>query len=456
VDIADRAFILQLRSFEKFVYGLVGFSLINNTPIVWQTNDAIFLYSLGLVLALRQRTRLVGYCIIGLAPLARQNLIFMLPATIILLKDARKIRAWAALFMPSIGYGIYVIINGAWPDMIIQILAQESIFKLWNKSVFINPLTIGGVAAGYIVILLKSGKLNFAERINDLLAGIIVFCIIVTPVLSLLVSYDFIYRASYFFFGAVAGLVLGLVTSGKKFRQYVPMGIIALLLGWSVSISLGNPTPFFAFSALLSIVIAYERIINKRLFQPGQLSKWRIVQGSILIVLSVLCSWVNKTRHIFRENPVPELKYSLDGVLPGARSIRTNPNNYKLLVDLKKAIAATGGRTYAIVESFQGYWVKSPQPNPLPIDLTINPELPTQVFVDRVVNYLNSNRGQIIVIVPKASSVQTSQGLFAMSTLEYSNGWVRSDLMYRYSEVARYVIRNFSWFAETDYFILYK
>ena len=133
--------------------------------------------------------------------------------------------------------------------------------------------------------------------------------------------------------------------------------------------------------------LVYQRIVWDGLY-------WRplVALAAALVVMPAF--HYTRTHSIYREQPASQLTCSLDGVLPGARSIQTNPNTYAFLTDLNVAIkkASTNGRPYAILPEIAAYWVKAEQSNPLPIDWAKTTELSTKPLVERVIQSLEKQR----------------------------------------------------------------
>src|SRR4028119_310710 len=154
---------------------------------------------------------------------------------------------------------------------------------------------------------------------------------------------------------------------------------IALLLAWSASLSVGYNSPALFLGPLLTILaaVAYSR--------SGSPVPRLLQVASVIAGVAVLLSFgASRPYYIYREQPSSELTESLDGVLAGGRLIYTNPNTYDFLIDLNETTGDVSSRnmTYAIVPDVPGYWVKSKQTNPLPIDWPQPVELGSQYLVE--------------------------------------------------------------------------
>ena len=148
-------------------------------------------------------------------------------------------------------------------------------------------------------------------------------------------------------------------------------------------------------------------------------------------------------QHIFREQPARNLTERLDSVLPGGKGIRTNQNTYNFLVDLQDAIRLSrkSGKTYAIIPDCAGWWVKSQQINPLPIDWVQGVELNKPALITRVIQDLELLRNTNTVIVQKVEAKRLRDGFVSFGP-QFA--------------VVEYVRDHFIKVNETSLFELYK
>ena len=109
----------------RSLLSLICFAFTANTfPVMaWPTFDGLFFISIGLLLALRQKsfTRMSGYFLIGLAYVCKQNFIVVCPAFLIVLGDWKRIRYLAAVALPGALYLGSMAALGALPDLLIQV-----------------------------------------------------------------------------------------------------------------------------------------------------------------------------------------------------------------------------------------------------------------------------------------------------------------------------------------------
>jgi len=245
---------------------------------------------------------------------------------------------------------------------------------------------------------------------------------------------------SFGIFGMVVGVVLYLVSTGAaRDGDRTPVVLIALLLAWSASLSVGYNFPALLLGPLFTILAAFVYSIRGSL-DPRFLRAALVVAG----VAILLGFGVARPHYIYREQPSSELTKSLDGVLPGGRLIYTNPITYDFLIDLNEATdeVSSRNRRYAIVPDVPGYWVQSRQTNPLPVDWPQPVELGSQHLIDRVTSDLEAERGEVVVMVQKVHAFYLADGFVPLDEDQYA--------------VVRYVRENFEKTDETGFFELYE
>ena len=266
--------------------------------------------------------------------------------------------------------------------------------------------------------------------------------LIVIPAASIAIG---LYRGSlamvsFGVFGMVLGVVLYRVSSGiTRVEDRIPIVLIALLLAWSASLSVGYNFPTLLLGPLFTILTAFVHCRREALDA-------RFLQATLLVVgAAILLSFgVSRPYYIYREQPSSELTESLDGVLPGGKLIYTNPNTYEFLVDLNSAIDVVSARdrTYSIIPEVAGYWVQSSQTNPLLVDWPQPVELGNRYLIDRVTRDLAAKRGEVTVIVQKVQAFDLRDGFVPLDEDQYP--------------VVQYVRTHFRKTDETEFFELYE
>ena len=218
-----------------------------------------------------------------------------------------------------------------------------------------------------------------------------------------------------------------------------PVVLLALLLAWSASLSVGYNFPALLLGPLFTILVAFVYSARESL-NPRFLQTALVISGVVIL----LGFGVSRPYYIYREQPSSELTESLGGVLPGGRLIFTNPNTYEFLVDLNEATdeVSARNRTFAIIPDVPGYWVQAEQTNPLLVDWPQPVELGNQYLIDRVTSDLAAERGEVTVIIQKVHAFYLADGFVPLDEDQYA--------------VVQYVRANFEKTSETEFFELYE
>jgi hypothetical protein len=442
----NRAFSNPFNNTTKLFIGLVSFAASVHYFVLtaWHTVDGLFLSSIGVWLLVTQRhttKRVIGYLLIATAYLCKQSFLFMAPLSMVLMGDWREKKYWLTITLPAAAYCAYLLITGSFSEAVIQLTSQSGIVSTGVGS-YLNYGTLLGILAGYGSMFLLSASavpLLGTRRVSRYVGASIL-----TVIPALLIAIG-LYRGSlatvsFGIFGMVLGAVLYFLSSRTGRGEYdLRVVLIALLLAWSASLSVGYNFPTLMLGPLFTILAAF-------VYSIGGPLDLKYLQPTLIIVGAVvlLSFGVSRPYYIYREQPSSGLTKSLDGVLPGGRLIYTNPNTYDFLVDLNNATQEVSARNrqYAIIPDVPGYWVQSRQTNPLLVDWPQPVELSNPYLIDRVTSDLAAKRGEVTVLVQKAHAFYLADGFVPLDDDQYA--------------VVQYVRANFSKTYETEYFELYE
>ncbi len=446
VCIVNRTFDNPFDNATKIFIALTSFAASVHYFVLtaWHTVDGLFLSSIGAWLLLTQerpKGRVIGYLLIAAAYLCKQSFLFVAPLAVLLLGDWRKKKYWLTIALPAAGYCAYLLVTGSFSEAVLQLASQTGIASTGVGS-YLNYGTLLGVLAGYCSMFLLSVDtvlLLRAERAR-MYIGVSILVVVTAALIAIGLYRGSLATISFGVFGTVLGAVLhrvSKVTTRDEGKTIVVL--MALLLAWSASLSVGYNFPTLLLGPLFTILVAFAYSVRESL-GPKFLRTALVVAG-IAILLGF---GISRPYYIYREQPSSELTEPLDEVLPGGRLIYTNPNTYEFLVDLNNATALVSARdkTYAIIPDVPGYWVQSRQVNPLLVDWPQPVELGNQHLIDRVTNDLAAQRGEVSVIVQKVYAFYLADGSVPLDEDQYA--------------VVQYVRTNFEKTHETEFFELYE
>jgi hypothetical protein len=445
--IAARLLKREFHPLEKFLLALIVFALsVHTMPILpWHTIDGIFFYSLGLLVALRKsRTgRWLGFFVIGLAAICKQSMLPIVLVTPFFFGEWRRLDTWIASFAPSVLYIGCVLFTGGLPQALLQLASRTDIYENGMRAYLYSGWLVGGILFGAVLLipLLRRDMPRGLVLLAALaLAGIPGYSAIG---LNQGINAYVMTAPSFLLFGAAACAVVLLLVIEQQLTPFIRFGLIALGLAVSASISRGYNSPAMVNGpvALVLIVLTFapdpaaERYPwRRRLLLPVAL---------VLAAVTVTSFYVARRHYVYRDAPAAELTCPLDTVLPGGRGLRTNENTNAFLLDLKAAIRRVGDKPYAILPDCAGWWVKSPQLNPLPLDWVQEDLIPAPELLDRVIDSLDAHRSDRVVLVERFKPENLVQGL---DSLPYDDFYA----------VASYVRANYEKIDQTAYFDIYR
>lgn len=454
IHLVEYFFNINLSNFKKIIYSLIAFIFMSNLSwlIVTQTIDIICIFSLGLFLYIRNK-KFLGYCLIGTAFLFRQSFGLLPFVTIVLLKDYKQIKYWFAILLPSLVGLFYLLLNNALKDAFFILKGQGAILEQWKNNLFFRPNEFSlGVAIGFLILLLSL----YRDKKN-------VFLIIRIVLVNFVIVFSgyklyqgaFTYEATYFIVGILVGSVIFYFFNRNKFdKKIFKVSILVLFLAFSATFGMCNRSPVYISGIMMLLFLGYYEYLKqiKNIIDDRFEKVMLLLSGTFLLA----CFSYARMVYVFNDWPALKLKSSLSDVFKGGKLVKTNEYTYDLIKDLNEAVIKTQGYKYTILEWFCGWWVKNEQINPISIDLAVNPELPIQELTDKICDELVRKRGEILVIVPKVGSIKAANGLLPMTDEAYPYGKLTSPSWYLYSDVTRYVIKNFEKVDETKYFVIYK
>lgn len=426
---------------RKSILSLICFAFTACTfpVIVWPTYDGLFFISIGLLLVLRQGSlsKLCGYFLIGLSYVCKQNFIVVFPVVLLVLDDWKRLRYWIAASLPGAAYVGSMLVLGAMPDVLIQVGSATPFVERAVLPVLTRWNVLLGIALGLVSIGFLTRRKPWASVVGLVsVNAVVLLC-------GLALSTELYWYSNYVSWG-LFGFALGAVLAERFFsagdREAAKAGLVAVVVAWSIAISNGFNFPTLG-CGVLALFLMYSVLQD---FEKSSGYRYALASNVALMAVCLAAFFVGRNQHIYRDLPASRLTARLDGVLPGGRLLRTNPNTFAFLSDLNVAISETHGERYAIIPGFPAYWVKGQQLDPLPIDwpyveVLSNPKMP-----DRLVKSMMDQKGSIILIVEKVEPTNLSTGFERLYDPIYPQ-----TMMY-------YARTRFDKIGETKYFELRK
>jgi len=445
VAIVNRLTSSHFSSREKLlVVPIVFAATVHNFPIMaWHTIDGLFLASLGLLLCLRPQStwKLAGYFLLGLACLCKQSFVFMPLFVPFILGDWRRSRFWGAIFLPAVAYAVFLLVVDGTRDAAWQLTSRTGLLSA-GFSQYLNVFMALGIAYALFAIWFAGPRGESADQPASRLTGRVDVWLLAIPCLVIVISLfaGIMYLNAFLLFGTVMGLALYCSRrENETARGNFQAASLALITAWSVSLSEGYNTPALAAGVLFVAALAF--LLSRSSFK---IDNWRPALA-VAAGLTLLAWAFGRVNYVYRDRPAWQLGKQLGDVFPGGRLIKTNTNTYEFLADLRSAIATVeqSEKRYLIIPDVPGHWVKSRQPNPLPIAWPHGNEISNQRNFDRLIESLEAGRNTSIVIAQKVEATTLNTGFHPLPPNQYY-------------AIVGYVRNRFTKVGETKFFELYR
>lgn len=340
----------------------------------WYTTDGIFFGTLGVALCtFFPRFNFWGYFLIGYSVLCKQNFVFFALGAPFLLGDSKKTSTWLGGVLPSVLYLAYLACFQGLSDFFLQVRSHTSFLDVATKPyihwTFVFPFFVGLS----IPLVLR----YFGKSRDFLFNGLVLILILVC---SASVFIGKIRSAPTACFGLSIGFLMGALLDREKQSALIRAGSILVLLNWAGAISISGPFPHHSWGTLIIFLFlaaekgfsfARHTALTTCLVLSGAIALSAIVYGRLYYLGE-------------REKTAWDCVYPLDGFFPGGKGIRTNGKTHAFLVDLNLALEKVKGSKYSILPDCPGYWVKSEQRNPLPMDWVQRLEIFHPLLIERV------------------------------------------------------------------------
>lgn len=388
---------------EERALALAAFALCVHTfPLIaWHSIDGLTLITAGLAIRVLASARWspLAYLLFGAACLCKQSFVFFAPGALILFWDWKNWKNLLATVLPGAAYLAFLYFTGALPEALTQLSSQTNL-REFGCNVYLFQQVYLFIPLGYAALRLLHGGEHAPQpppRHTQRLAGIALVGAALAFALNRLWLND-LWVGSFKLFGVVLGAALYLFLERWRSRRTELQTCAAvLLLAWCLSLSIGYNTPVLGAGFLMVFLLgcAWPKLPARR--------GWRTALAVLAGVASAVTFAHVRTQFIYRDEPIPNLKYSLGGVFPGGRLLRTNEHTHAYLAELQAATkwVQSKGMRYAIMPDNAAWWVKSPQPNPLPVDWVQFTEVNSAHLVEWVKSTLTRERGKVMVIVQK-------------------------------------------------------
>ena len=392
----------RIRKYRGLIFFLLlavwGFVLNQNhyNLFPWTTIDSIFWIVMALAVYLPDPLALFnrgGWWKVALvtffatmSALSRQT--FALPALIIIigiLKSGYKQKQWNGFVpglilgaIPGIIYLLLMIFRGSLPLMLKQLTGRSELIEtgvisyfreFWETPIVWFYLLV--IIALIVYRLTKDDYPASLFRISMLPVGRFLFAaLFIFMGFMVFINPDKLFGLAYTHFWMLLMLwVFEEVTGQVKLAQR-RWFFWALLIAWTSSISLGDNSPVFATGLLSSTGIGYILFkYSERGFSFRKLNHLQSVAGMMVLGLLFMSIPVQKNVN-YRDVPSGRQKNELGELFSGFGAIRTNPECYSYMEEIKSLYQQLGfpsGR-FVVLPNSPIIYPMLGSPNPMPLD----------------------------------------------------------------------------------------
>jgi len=456
--IAERFLRIKLNLIVKVCLALISiFISAHFFPLMaWYTTDGIFMILLGstVTLAGSQRSKYVGYFLIGFSYLCKQNFLLAALVAPFIFSDWKNWRIWLAVFLPGFFYLLPALFTGDYIDYTSQLFTQSNIqltgvIAYKYSYPFLQSIVVGSLMSA--LFYLPPFKFRKRKYYLALCAGSLLLFWTLKDYLPQLSSLKYLTIGSFALAGIFTGNLIVASVSGLFPWKFVKFNLYIGLIVWSASISIGYNNPTLGCGLLISmLLIQIIYLWQHTLTDRTTFQAFTILSAlSTLLLLTFTFYYFDSGRKmlIYEDLPQNRLKSSLAGRLYGGRGILTNSSTAAYYDDLNATISSLAGKTYAILPENAAYWIKASQQNPLPIDWPNNFEVnaKTEARLEKSVDNLLKENG--VVILEKYYAAGFSTGLYPMQP---SDG--QASVQY---PIWSFVKNNYHRVSESNYFEVY-
>lgn len=411
---------------------------LNAFPLMaWHTVDGIALTACGawaLDSGLRSGhtlARRTGLLLLGTAPFVKQSFVFAAVIGLLWLllhpstrpvRVARLLGDLVALGAAGVLYVGWVLLGGGFSAMLLQLTGGvpaygERLLGLWleDPAVLTQPpvreLTyFAAVALVLLGVRLFSERLGVTGRVVSWLLGLGALAAIAGTVVDGRMTPSSRWADVLWWIVAVAVLVHGVE------RRRVPWaGLLVLATGFMTSLSWGNDTPTLCTGSLaLTALLLLAQVVPT----PWFARRWVSATAGLTVV--ALCAWVVVARHdeaAYLDVSHDRLTEDLGAVSPAMRGIRTNPDTFRYVQQIRDCLARfPAGRTAILPDNafaYPAFGLHNPFPLEWPLPLEIVGDAPQRMLAEA--DTLNRSGDYLVLFQTVPNRVLANGGPVPMS-----------------------------------------
>lgn len=434
VAIANKVMKLEIILVYKYLLALFIFifNVHNFPPMAWTTIDGLFLCSIGiwLITHFGKNGNQIGYILIGCAALCKQNFLVVIPGVFVIMGHWKRPYYIVDALIPAMVYGFFMWKFDMIGDSLEQVFARKEILQTGVLAYIKSPAFFVGLAIPVCINVFRDKYKGFLQNIDFLLA----FDLLLLGGAALFFN---VFIGNFSF--ALFGFVIGYVIVHVKSKGIVTFSLLAILMAWTVSISLGYNTPAMTSGILIATLLAVN--YNRKLFPMPRKYKYAIAG---FVTVAILFSFhYTRTHYIYKELPAKQLTADLGASFYGAKGIKTNELNTKAFDDIT-ALSNQYQDSLIIAPDYSAWWATSKYPNALNMDWPNQGETQSEYFQNALQEYLISKKDRVVIALQKYRASELHLGKHPLEDEEIQ------------FPIVEIIKENFIKVDETEFFYIYR
>lgn len=408
-------------------------SLLNFSCYPWPTTDGLLFASIAFFFTTKKNNHYSSIILISffsvLSALTKQSF-YLIPlffAMWIFIEHGYK-KGLLFLFFSSLQlviFFIWILSFTTFSNFLKQTTGQTTLLDIWhagflnyvwyyNYKIFIYPIILL-FAILFSLLTKKTKKITAQSLLKNV--SLIIFFIGIIYCFN-----DFLIGTRILLVSCVLSIILKILFEGKKIKE-VYTCFMLLGISWSASISLGYPFPIlFSTGIILTALYLFDNINKPYL--------------TILVCFILSATAISYNFTPYREENILKITDRLDFVSPKLKYIKTSPENFKKLTNLKLLIKKYGS-SFIVAPNIPIAHYLFNSKSVMPADWLINTEVnkDAELFIN--------------IAADKKNYVFLEKSFLK-----------REDMMTEkkedFSTIASYIYKNFNKIDESGYFIVYN
>ena len=364
----------------------------------------------------------LGYLFIGFAALCKQNFLVVLPFALLFSGRKNYVKHTIISLLPIALYISVISYFGGFNNLKEQLFTHHEIFTIGVFSYIKSHMFYAGILLALVSLLIQKNSFKI----------LILFILNVVCMYSIATN-RYHEKFGFLIFGATLGYFL--IPLLRKQFSFVKLFLMAIILSWCVSVSIGYNTPALFLGGCITLMFLYISSISNNINK--NLSAYLII---VIIPLSCIFYYA-RTNLIYRDAPARLLTYKLDDIAEGANGIHTNLNTFKVLVELDILKKKYPG--IIVLPDFAACNLLHSHLSVIGTEWPNKTEIPNQQILNFVIRKFANDTSY--VLIPKYNIAMLSLGFIAVPENK------SKDFL-----ILQYVFTHYEKYKEYSYFDLYK